>query len=160
MDESVHSEGEGGAGMAFGTQVHDFAEDYIAGNAVEPASTDEEQIIQLIDGLDGTLSAEQEMYLPLSINETLVTLSGVIDLLVETPDAIRIIDYKTDRSRVGVPEYRKQLSVYHHAVSAIFPDRPVVAELYFTEDGELHSINPLDMTELKSLVAGAIADAN
>ncbi len=48
-----------------------------------------------------------------------------------------MIDYKTDLDRSSEDEYRKQLSLYRRAVAATFPEKEVVAELFYTYTGEV-----------------------
>lgn len=152
MDDSVYEEVEGGEGMEFGTQVHDFAEQYCLGEAVTPQNNDERQVQSLIDSLSGKLYPEENAYLPLNTEQGKVTLSGVIDLLHVTPDTVDIIDYKTDRSRYAEPEYQKQLSVYYHVVADIYPERTIQPKIFYTESGEKIAIDPLSISELSELV--------
>jgi ATP-dependent exoDNAse (exonuclease V) beta subunit len=152
MDDSVYEEVEGGEGMEFGTQVHDFAEQYCLGEAVTPQNNDERQVQSLIDSLSGKLYPEENAYLPLNTEQGKVTLSGVIDLLHVTPDTVDIIDYKTDRSRYAEPEYQKQLSVYYHVVADIYPERTIQPKIFYTESGEEIAIDPLSISELSELV--------
>ena len=51
-----------------------------------------------------------------------------------TPDVVEVVDYKTDRGRHAEREYRKQLSVYYHVVTALYPEREVQAKLFYTSD--------------------------
>ncbi|WP_435162283.1 UvrD-helicase domain-containing protein [Halorubrum sp. SY-15] len=152
MDESVYEEVESGEGMEFGTQVHDFAEQYCLGEDVSPRNNDERRVQSLIDSLSGKLYPEENVYLPLDTEQGRVTLSGVIDLLHVTPDTVDIIDYKTDRSRHAEPEYRKQLSVYYRVVAEIYPERPVQPKIFYTQSGEEVAIDPLSRSRLSELL--------
>jgi ATP-dependent helicase/nuclease subunit A len=74
-----------------------------------------------------------------------VRLHGQIDRLVETPDAVLLIDYKTNRDAPttldGVAEaYLVQLAAYRVALAAIFPDKPVRAALLWTETAQLMEV--------------------
>jgi superfamily I DNA/RNA helicase len=150
MDDSVYEEAEDGMGTAFGTAVHDFAERYILGDTVQPSNDDEFHAQSLIDSLSGDLRAEEDAYLPLDTDAGRVTLYGVIDLLHITPDAVDIIDYKTDRGRHAEAEYCKQLSVYYHVLTALYPDRTVQPSIFYTENGTRVPIDPLSLEELRS----------
>ena len=152
MDTSVYEDVEEGMGKEFGDQVHDFAEEYVLGADVTPQNPDEEHVQQLIDSLAGELRAEEQVYLPIATKDGRVTLSGVIDLLHLTPDSIDIIDYKTDRGRHAEPEYRKQLSVYYHALDALYPDRTVSTSIFYTESGTQIDVDPLSEAALQTLV--------
>jgi ATP-dependent helicase/nuclease subunit A len=76
------------------------------------------------------------------------TVTGVVDRLVVTPDAILIADYKTNRL---VPHsfaelagryqgYIKQLALYRAVLMQLYPDRPVRAALVWTAVPELGEI--------------------
>jgi ATP-dependent helicase/nuclease subunit A len=152
MDETVYEEVEGGEGMEFGTRVHEYAEQYCLGADVDPRNADEKHVKSLLDSLPGKLHAEENAYLPLETERGRVTLSGVIDLLHLTPDTVEIIDYKTDRSRHAEPEYRKQLSVYYHVLTDVYPERTVRPSVFYTQSGERVSIDPLSKSELRQLI--------
>jgi len=152
MDETVYEDVEGGEGMEFGTQVHEYAEQYCLGIDVDPRNADERHVKSLLDSLSGELHAEEDAYLPLETERGRVTLSGVIDLLHLTSDTVEIIDYKTDRSRHAEPEYRKQLSVYYHVLTDVYPERTVRPSIFYTQSGEQVSIDPLSKPELRQLV--------
>ena len=78
-----------------------------------------------------------------------MTISGTVVLVHATPDRVEIIDYKIDQSRRAVSEYAVQLSVYYHVLESVYPDRPVGASLYFSEDDERIEIEPLGISELR-----------
>jgi len=152
MDDRVFEDREEGRGIEFGNQVHEFAERYAAGEEIEPASDDERRVREFIDELDGTLLVEEDAYLPVSVGEQQVTISGVIDLLHVTDDRVEIVDYKTDRTRDAETEYRKQLSVYYHVVRQLYPDREIVPRLFYSGEGTVVAIYPLSMGSLSDLV--------
>jgi len=160
MDDSVFTEGDNTgeadgdeeSGVDFGSQVHDFAEAYVLGEAVSPSNPHEERIKTLLDGLDGELHAEEDAILPLEIDGQRVSITGIVDLVHITPERVEIIDYKTDRSRRAQDEYRKQLSVYYHVLVSEYPDREVTTNLFYSTSGELVSTEPLPMSRLEKLV--------
>jgi len=118
--------------MEFGSQVHDFAEAYVLGEDIEPDSEDEANVKVLLDSMEGQTIAEEQAFLPVDVDGERVTISGIIDLLHITPDRIEIVDHKTDLDQHAESEYRKQLSVYYHIVSELYPDRTVTAEIFYT----------------------------
>ena len=140
-------------GMAYGSAVHGFAEQYAAGKAVTPSNPDEEAIKALLDGLSGQLIVEEETVLPMEIDGTQVTISGIADLVHVTEEAVEIVDYKTDQTRRAHEEYRKQLSVYYHVLDAVYPERTVTATVFYTADAEQVTVDPLSIGELKSIVS-------
>ncbi|WP_435101214.1 UvrD-helicase domain-containing protein [Halarchaeum sp. P4] len=155
MRDTVFEDVEDGRGTAFGTRVHEFAEAYARGDDVTPRTDDETHVKQFLDGLDGDVLIEEDAYLPLSINDEQVTISGVIDLIHITDNRVEIVDYKTDLGRHGEPEYRKQLSVYYHVVADAYPDHDVSASIFYTATGEQQDVDPLSLEALRQLVAGA-----
>ena len=155
MRNEVFEAAEGGRGTEFGTRVHEFAEAYALGEDVDPRNDDEAHVARFLDGLDGELLVEEDAYLPLAVDGERVTVSGVVDLVHVTPDRVEIVDYKTDRGRHGEPEYRKQLSVYHHVVREAYPEREVGTSILYTETGTRHAIEPLSLDAIRELITEA-----
>ncbi len=63
--------------------------------------------------------------------------SGQIDRLVVTDDAVLVVDYKTARpvpadAAAVAPAYLRQMALYRAALRRVFPDRPVHCALVFT----------------------------
>lgn len=81
-----------------------------------------------------------------------MTISGIVDLVHQTPSEIEIVDYKTDRTRRGQTEYRKQLSADYHVLPECFPKKTVSASLFYMANGERNFTGPLSRTELQDLV--------
>ena len=131
-----------GRGTAFGSRVHDFAEDYALGSDVEPENAHERHVRAFLDGLEGDLYVEEPVVLPLDVDGRRVSISGDVDLVCVTPDRVEVVDYKTDRNRRAAEEYLKQLSVYYHVLDATFPDRTVTASIFYTADDELVTVEP------------------
>ena len=77
--------------------------------------------------------------------ETL-SISGQIDRLIATDDAVLIVDYKTNREVPGdsaIPEdYVVQLALYRHVLSALYPGRKVRAALLWTAGPALVELDP------------------
>ncbi|WP_436936499.1 UvrD-helicase domain-containing protein [Halovenus marina] len=159
MDDHVFSDADDGRGIEFGNQVHDFAEQYAEGAVVEPSNEDERHVAEFLDSLDGELRAEENAYLPVTVGEQQVTISGIIDLLHVAEDRIDIVDYKTDIGRHAESEYRKQLSVYYHVVRAAFRDYRVTTALFYTADGDRIKIDPLSKDEIADLIDRDYAEA-
>jgi len=155
MRDDVFEDVEDGRGTDFGSRVHDFAEAYALDEAVSPSNDDERRVQAFLDGLDGDLLVEEEARLPLSVDGEQVTVSGIVDLVHVTPDAVEVVDYKTDTSRHAEAEYRKQLSVYHHVAAATYPDRTVSASILYTNTGDRQEISPLSRSELAAVVRNA-----
>ncbi|MFD1641836.1 UvrD-helicase domain-containing protein [Halohasta litorea] len=147
MDDSVYDDIEEGRGTEFGDEVHQFAEDYVQGADVSPVGGDQQNVAKLLDSFDGEFKPEITAILPLN-TEPPITLVGIIDLLVITPDQIHIIDYKTDLSRHAEAEYRKQLSVYYHVASETYPDRDVSITIFYTANDEHVELSPLKLEAL------------
>ncbi|WP_225333353.1 UvrD-helicase domain-containing protein [Halomicrobium urmianum] len=156
--EDVEQESIEFRGRDFGSRVHDFAEAYALGEDVSPTTDhyeDERHVQEFIDGLAGDLHVEERAVLPLEVDGTRTTITGIVDLVHETDDRIEIIDYKTDQSRRAEPEYRKQLSVYYHVVRECFPEKDVTTSIFYTVSRERQDVEPLSMDELRRLVEHA-----
>lgn len=140
-------------GMDLGSRVHDFAEAYALENDVTPSNDHESRIRDYLDGLSGELHVEQPVVLPLEIDGHRVAISGIVDLVHETADAVEVVDYKTDDSRHAHSEYRTQISVYYHVLSDWFAEKSVTPMLFYTKDEAPEEVDPLSLTELEQLVA-------
>ena len=152
MAEEVYESVTEGRGMEFGTQVHEFAEDYVAGITTEPTNDDERAVVSLIDSLTGEIHMEEDVYLPLTADGADVMVRGIVDLFCVHDDRVEIIDFKTDLSRYAESEYQKQLSVYYHVIRSVYPDRQVSVEILYTATGERQPIEPLSKNDLKELI--------
>ena len=69
----------------------------------------------------------------------------MIDMLIQTPQGLVVIDFKADNvTATEVPEraklYPRQLDLYSRAASAIFKEKPIGKWLYF--------MNPACATEV------------
>ena len=65
-----------------------------------------------------------------------VVVQGIVDMIINTPQGLVVVDFKTDNiTPEGVEDragkYRKQISYYARAVSAIFQQEVSSAWLYF-----------------------------
>jgi ATP-dependent helicase/nuclease subunit A len=152
MDEDRYGEESEGLGKEFGSQVHDFAEDYGHDRSVQIPESEEpdfDHVAEFIDGLSGKLHFEQPAYLPLTVDGEAVTVSGVVDLVHVTAESVDVIDYKTDRGRHAEENYRTQLSVYHHVIMEAFPDRTVRSKILYTGTGDLIEIDPFDVDDIR-----------
>jgi len=68
-----------------------------------------------------------------------IMLQGVIDCVLETPEGLVIIDYKTDRSYDAsdtVEKYRIQLECYKYAAEKIFK-KPVIRKVLYMFEGDM-----------------------
>ncbi|SDN14445.1 ATP-dependent exoDNAse (exonuclease V) beta subunit (contains helicase and exonuclease domains) [Halogranum gelatinilyticum] len=153
MRDDVFEDVDDGRGTAFGTQTHEFAERYVLEGDVDPSNDDERHVKSFIDSLDGELRVEEDASLPLTVDGERVTISGIVDLVHIRPDAVEIIDFKTDLGRHAEDEYRKQLSVYYHVLAEWFPDREVTASIFYTADGTRVEVDPLTESDLVELIA-------
>jgi ATP-dependent helicase/nuclease subunit A len=83
---------------------------------------------------------------------TAIRVSGQIDRLVVTREAVLIADYKTNRDPPRSPDaapaaYVEQLALYRAVLGKIYPDRPVRAALLWTEIPDLMEIPAAAMDE-------------
>ena len=73
-------------------------------------------------------------------SDELIVVQGIIDMLVQTPQGLAVIDFKTDNvSTEQAPErarvYRRQLELYSRAASAILKSKILGKWLYFLTPG-------------------------
>jgi ATP-dependent helicase/nuclease subunit A len=72
--------------------------------------------------------------------------SGQIDRLAVTPEAVLIVDFKTNhappsRQAEAPAAYVRQLALYRAVLARLYPERPVRAALLWTETAELMEIS-------------------
>ena len=146
LDDSVYAGRRRGKGKLFGDELHRTAELLARGEDAAVDTADAAAVEALLATLEGSLHPEQPVVCPLPTDPPVV-LSGIVDLLVDGPDGITLIDYKTDVERDAREEYRLQLSVYHHTVAAAM-DRPVETAILWTDTGERDDIDPLPMSAI------------
>ncbi|MFB0555174.1 MAG: PD-(D/E)XK nuclease family protein [Phycisphaerae bacterium] len=65
-----------------------------------------------------------------------IIVQGIIDMLIQTPQALVVIDFKTDNVTAGEVSqraelYRDQLELYSRTASAILKTESVAKWLYF-----------------------------
>lgn len=82
----------------------------------------------------------------LRMNGQQVCVSGQIDRLAVTREAVLIADFKTDRapsvrSEDAPNEYVRQLALYRAVLNQLYPDRPIRAALIWTELPELMELS-------------------
>jgi len=82
---------------------------------------------------------------------------GIIDRMVVSKDDIYLIDYKTQINTSEsvqqelVQSYQKQMSLYNHGVSQLWPDKKLITQILFTRNGKIYDIDILDInTVLRS----------
>ncbi len=84
--------------------------------------------------------------------------SGQIDRLVVTPDAVLIVDFKTNHTPPSEPTkaptaYVRQLALYRAVLGRLYPERAIRAALLWTEAPELMEISASTLdTELASFL--------
>jgi ATP-dependent helicase/nuclease subunit A len=91
-------------------------------------------------------------------------LSGQVDRLVVTPEAVLIADYKSNRpaprsldeAQTRHASYVRQLALYRAVLVRLYPDRPVRAALVWTDTPELME---LPASALDSALASALTPA-
>jgi ATP-dependent helicase/nuclease subunit A len=69
-------------------------------------------------------------------------ISAQVDRLVVTPEAVLVVDFKTNRPAPSDPSavpaiYLRQMAAYRQALGAIYPDRPVRCALLWTDGPRL-----------------------
>jgi ATP-dependent helicase/nuclease subunit A len=88
-----------------------------------------------------------------------VVVSGQIDRLVVTPQAVLIVDYKTNHAPPrdaadAPPAYVRQLALYRAVLTKLYPGLPVKAALLWTETPEMMEISaPALDAELAAIIS-------
>ncbi|MER9583449.1 double-strand break repair helicase AddA [Mesorhizobium sp. M0276] len=88
------------------------------------------------------------------------SISGKIDRLAVTPDAVSIVDYKTNRPAPASlaevpPAYVLQLALYRALLQPLYPGRAVQAALLFTEAPRLIELPASAMDDALARLTGA-----
>lgn len=129
-----------GEGREKGLEIHRFARKYVE-SEIQPETEYQERLKKFIDSLEGDLTVEIDLKLPLDD----VVLQGRADLLVEKEDLAEFYDFKIGDKE---PEkYRKQLSIYAHAYKEACSS-DVNAYVYCVSSGELREIEVMNKDEL------------
>jgi ATP-dependent helicase/nuclease subunit A len=89
--------------------------------------------------------AEVPIFARLESERGPIEVTGRIDRLVVTADAIHIADFKTDATPPATPQaapasYLAQLALYRAAVARLYPEKSVRAHLVWTVKPEIHEI--------------------
>jgi ATP-dependent helicase/nuclease subunit A len=90
------------------------------------------------------------------INGETIRVSGQVDRLVVTQDAVLIGDFKTGRpadQRLG--GYVRQLALYRAVLEKIYPDRPIRAALIWTEVPDLMEVSAAELDAALARVTSA-----
>ncbi len=151
IDQSTYESSEVGPGKEYGSEVHRFAERYAEGEKIDPENKDEANVKGLLEDLEGEKLTEIRCLLPIERDRKMI-FEGVIDLVNVGEDSVEIIDFKTDRNRDMFKEYKKQLSVYYHAVESKYEEKKIKSYVYYTYFDELIEIEPLSIEEIYGLV--------
>ena len=133
--------------MKLGTHVHEILEYIDYDNPNEILKNEEtwiqNSITKFLNSFVFANKEENNYYREFAFtfkdNETIY--NGIIDLLVETPDKILIIDYKLNN--VEDEAYIKQLSIYHKYISSK-SNKPITTYLYSILDSSFKEINVIE----------------
>ena len=132
--------------MQLGTRVHEILEYIDYNNPNEILENEEDWIKKSINKFLSTFifdnKENNEYYREYAFvyedEDSKTTYNGIIDLLVETPDKIYIVDYKLNN--VEDEAYIKQLSIYEKFVSTK-SNKPISTYLYAIINGSFKEIN-------------------
>jgi ATP-dependent helicase/nuclease subunit A len=186
-DDAARPAASGGAGLAMlrGSLVHRLmqslpdipaerrlqaARDYLA-RAGEKLSADDRakiagQVMRVIEDarfaeLYGPASrAEVPIVGKIRKGEQTVLVSGRIDRLAVTPDAVLIGDFKTNRPPPRTadevpPAYVEQLALYRAVLAQLYPGRPVRAALIWTESIEFMEFSATALDQALARITSA-----
>lgn len=90
-----------------------------------------------------------------------IVVSGQVDRLLVSEDAIFVVDYKTARRPPDAvpPAYVLQLALYRAVLARRWPDRPVSAAIVWTETARLDRVSAADMDAALAAFLKLPADA-
>jgi ATP-dependent helicase/nuclease subunit A len=113
-----------------GTLVHRLLE---LGPSASGAEGEIEELAARLAGLGGQWlrqagPAARWHEVPIGFHDGTTVWRGALDALVEEPDRLRVVEFKTGRRR---PSHEAQLALYVAAIRAIFPGREVEGELVY-----------------------------
>jgi ATP-dependent helicase/nuclease subunit A len=132
------------------------ADNYLARNGREMSEDERAQLAERIVALlnderfrgvfSGGSRAEVPIVGTLDGGREILRVSGQIDRLAITPDAVLIVDFKTNldppRRFAEVPDaYKRQLALYRAVLQKIYPGRPVRAALIWAEVPDLMELS-------------------
>jgi ATP-dependent helicase/nuclease subunit A len=145
---------ENGRGAKFGSEIHNLAFRFVSCLEIlkvsDEFSKDFCAIKEFVSSLNySNVWVEQDCILKLSDS---ISVRGVVDCVFDLGDKLLIVDWKTDIDKVGLEEYKKQLSVYYHAVCDSFAGRSVEVCVFWSYIGEFEKIEPISKEELIKLV--------
>ncbi len=90
-----------------------------------------------------------------------MAIAGVVDRLLVKPDAVLIVDYKTDRlvprSLAEVPAYVGQLALYRAVLARICPGKAIRAALLFMDGPQIIEISGDAMATALAEIMGRVA---
>ncbi len=151
VEGSAFEDEKAGLSPEYGSKVHRFAEQYAKGHELEPSNKDEMNIKRLIDDLEGKKISETPCHLPME-NERKFFFEGVIDLINVNENHVKVLDYKTDREKDVLDEYRKQVSIYYQVVKDVYSKKEVTPYIYYSHFDELIEVDPLSKEQILSLI--------
>jgi ATP-dependent helicase/nuclease subunit A len=93
-----------------------------------------------------------------------VLIAAQIDRLVVTPDAVLVVDYKTNRPPPETEDqvaglYRRQMALYRALLRSIFPGRTIRCALLWTDGPKLMPLSDTRLDRFDSRASGGSLDA-
>ena len=97
---------------------------------------------------------------PLAATVGGVVVSGTVDRLMVTDDAITVVDFKTSRrpplSADAIPvAIQRQMAAYVAALEAIYPGRAIRAAVLYTQTPQLFELTPEQLAAQKKHLGDA-----
>ena len=79
---------------------------------------------------------------------TEIDVSGKVDRLVVTPDAVLVADFKSGPVHDTVPaDYRRQMALYRDILAPLWPGKPLRLLLVWTSAPKVVALDPAPPTE-------------
>jgi ATP-dependent helicase/nuclease subunit A len=121
----------------YGNQIHNIAQKLANGFEINSDLDDVNRIKKIISNLKANeLKSEVDFLFPK--DEKIIR--GTIDLLAFYDDRIEVIDYKTDRNKNYLENYKIQVEIYKDVVRSIYKDKKVIGKIFFVRLNELYEL--------------------
>ena len=125
--------------MAYGTKIHEMLED----TDFRVKNTHNKYVKQILDTFDFDNASIYQEFEFIFIHDG-VEYHGIIDLMLEYDDEIKIIDYKL--KNIDDQAYVKQLNVYYEYIRSV-SEKKITLYLYSIMDNKLQEVEVIGLFE-------------
>lgn len=120
--------------IEIGNRIHNIAQKIANGFKIDSDVIEVKRLQKFIGGLKATeLKTETDFLFP---KENRI-IRGTIDLIAIYEDRIEVIDYKTDKNKNNLENYKIQIGIYKEVVKSIFKGKKVNGKIFFVSLDEI-----------------------